>query len=94
MMGVAKALNRDQIPSLQSSRAGRKESHWSASAIQDIVQNEKYKGVYVWNASYQSECPKSGRLIKTKKAEEEVIRLERPEIRIVEDTLWNAAQQD
>jgi DNA invertase Pin-like site-specific DNA recombinase len=91
MMGIAKALNRDRIPSPQNSRARKQGSQWCSSAIQDILHNEKYKGVYVWNATYQSEHPKSGLLMKVKKAEHEVIRLERPEIRIVLDTLWDAA---
>jgi site-specific DNA recombinase len=92
MMGIAKALNRDRIPSPQNSRARKQGSQWCSSAIQDILRNEKYnKGVYVWNASYQSEHPKSGQLMKVKKAAHEVIRLERPEIRVVPDTLWDAA---
>ncbi len=91
MMGIAKALNRDKIPSPQNSRARKEGSQWSTSAIQDILRNEKYKGVYVWNVSYQSEHPKTGQLIKVKKAAHEVIRLERPEIRILPDTLWEAA---
>ena len=52
--------------------------------------NQKYKGVYVWNASYQSEHPKTGQLIKLDKPAHEVIRLDRPEIRIVPDDLWEA----
>ncbi|NYF53916.1 DNA invertase Pin-like site-specific DNA recombinase [Edaphobacter lichenicola] len=91
MLGIAKALNRDRIPSPQNSRARKEGSQWCTSAIKDILHNEKYKGLYVWNASYQSEHPKTGELIKVKKAEHEVIRLERPEIRIVPDILWNAA---
>jgi site-specific DNA recombinase len=91
MLGIAKALNRDRIPSPQNSRARKQGSQWCPSAIRDILHNEKYKGVYVWNASYQSEHPKSGELIKVKKAAHEVIRLERPEIRIVPDILWDAA---
>jgi hypothetical protein len=91
MMGIAKALNQDRIPSPQNSRARKKESQWCSSAIQDILRNEKYKAVYVWNVSHQLEHPKTGQLIKVKKAAHEVIRLERPEIRIVPDTLWDAA---
>jgi DNA invertase Pin-like site-specific DNA recombinase len=91
MLGIAKGFNRDRIPSPQNSRARKEGSQWCASAITDILHNEKYKGVYVWNASYQSEHPKSGHLIKVQKAAHEVIRLERPEIRIVSDSLWDAA---
>jgi site-specific DNA recombinase len=90
VLGITKALNRDKIPSPQNSRARKEGSQWCPSAIKDIFHNEKYKGMYVWNSSYQSEHPKTGELIKVKKAEHEVIRLERPEIRIVPDILWNA----
>jgi site-specific DNA recombinase len=91
VLGVAKALNREKVPSPQNSRARKEGSQWCTSAIKDILHNEKYKGVYVWNASYQSVHPKTGELIKVKKAEHDVIRSERPEIRIVPDILWEAA---
>ncbi len=91
VMGIAKALNRHRIPSPQNSRVRKQGSEWCSSVIKDILHNEKYKGVYVWNASRQLEHPMTGQLMKVEKASHEVIRVERQEIRIVPDTLWDVA---
>ncbi|MFN2975443.1 recombinase family protein [Terriglobus aquaticus] len=93
MMGIAKLLNAEMIPSPINSRARKTESNWGSDPIKTIVKNVKYIGQYIWNVSHQEEDPDTGKIQKVDKPETEWVRIDAPELRIVSDELWAAAAE-
>ncbi|MGV6805895.1 MAG: recombinase family protein, partial [Ruegeria sp.] len=85
---IAKDLNREGVPS-----ASGKE--WTQSAINGnrrrgigILNNEIYIGVLVWNRMRMVRDPTTGKRISRINPEEEWIRKDVPDLRIVSDELW------
>lgn len=85
---IAKELNSEGVPS-----ASGKE--WTQSAINGnrrrgigILNNEIYIGVLVWNRMRMVRDPSTGKRISRINPEEEWIRKDVPELRIVHDELW------
>lgn len=72
---------------------------WCVSAIYGhpakacgILRNELYVGRYVWNRSRWVKDPDTGRRRRTERPPTEWQRAEMPELRIVDDEAWQAAQ--
>lgn len=73
---------------------------WATSAIYGhpergagVLNNELYRGVYIWNRSTWQKDPDTGKRIRFMRPPEEVHREERPELRIVDEELWDAARK-
>lgn len=82
---IAKELNRLAVP---TPKKGRKKlgGYWRPATVDRILSNSVYRGVYTWNASSYSKA----------KAKKENVPLRpteypRPELRVVEDDVWFAA---
>ncbi|MDR0480867.1 MAG: recombinase family protein, partial [Gallionellaceae bacterium] len=80
----------------QGARTGRGGT-WSVSALygspnkgSGILNNELYLGRYVWNRSQWVKDPDTGKRTRTDRPQNEWMRDERPELRIVSDEAWNA----
>ncbi len=56
------------------------------------LQNEKYIGTWVWNKTRFLKDPDSGRRGPVPRPREEWVRQERPDLRIIDDALWDAVQ--
>lgn len=93
---IARDLNADAIP-------GPKGSAWRDTSIRGdvrrgtgIINNELYVGVRVWNHKQVVKDPSSGKDVARLNPESEWIRNEVPDLRIVNDALWEAVkrQQD
>jgi len=91
LMKLAYLLNREGIP---SPRAGSKHKRfgWGASTIRAILYNEKYAGVWRFKESQWVKVPGTNRRMAKKRPAEEVIKLDRPELRIVHPDLWDAVK--
>ncbi|HWR16056.1 MAG TPA: recombinase family protein [Terriglobales bacterium] len=90
---VAKALNKEGVLSPQPPRKGRVRA-WCPSAIREMLLNEKYRGVQVWNRTKTvRNRDKNGRIEQRPRDESEWVRVEVPELRIVSDELWQAARE-
>lgn len=90
---VAKTLNKEGILSPQAPRKGRVRA-WCPSAIREMLLNEKYRGVVVWNRTKTvRNRDKNGRTEQRPRPESEWVRVEVPELRIVSDELWEAARE-
>jgi DNA invertase Pin-like site-specific DNA recombinase len=85
MITVAKTLNDEGI---SAPRKGT--GSWAPSSIRAILYNEKYQGVLVWN-KYQKTY-RRGTKVREKRPEEEWLRVEIPELRIVPQDLWDKVQ--
>jgi site-specific DNA recombinase len=89
---IAKTLNRERILSPRPSRSV-KMGGWYMSAIRELLLNEKYHGVLVWNRTKTVRNRETGRSEQRRRPESEWVRVEVPEMRIVPDELWNAVRE-
>lgn len=96
---IADALNREGVPS-PGARWRRTERRtdrkWLASAIygdprtgSGILNNEIYRGVRVWNRSRRDVDPETERKVFVQRPASEVVRVDVPHLRIVDDALWD-----
>ena len=92
-MTIALKLNEEGVPA-PGIRLGRPQSLWSAHEISEILRNEKYVGIYVWNQSKVVRNPNTQRKERHKHPESEWERVEVPEWRIVTEELWEAAARE
>jgi len=89
---VAKALNAEGILSPQPPRKGKIRA-WCPSAIREMLLNEKYRGVVVWNRTKTVRNRETGKTEQRPRPESEWVRVEVPELRIVSDQLWESARE-
>ena len=89
---IAQRLNRQGIP-------GPRGGYWNASTINGsrqrrngILNNELYLGRITYNRQRFVKDPESGKRISRLNPEHEWIRVEVPELRIIEDDLWERVQ--
>lgn len=102
-LSIAKTLNRRGVPSPGASwkRKGGKtaDGKWRVSSIYGdtkrgtgILCNELYRGQYVWNRCEWRKEPGSNKRKPFVRPESEWMRLEMPELRIIDDALWSRVQ--
>ena len=89
---VAKALNAEGVLSPQPPRKGKIRA-WCPSAIREMLLNEKYRGVVLWNRTKTVRNRETGKTEQRPRPESEWVRVEVPELRIVSDQLWESARE-
>jgi site-specific DNA recombinase len=91
LTSIAHGLNRDAIP---SPRVGSKHKcfGWGASTIRAILYNERYIGVWRFKEKQWVKIPGTNRRQPRARNAAEVIVRHRPELRIVDQKLWDAVQ--
>lgn len=88
LRAIATKLNQEGVP---SPRAGRRGSgSWAFTTINKIVSNRRYLGFVPWNQSQKAY--KSGTKVRLKRPRDEWMEVAAPQLRIVSDELWAAAQ--
>ena len=92
---IANRLNQEGVPTPRARGHKGKRGTWSPSALRGVLTNPIYRGELVWNRSQwirdhgaDHEKPKRRR---HDRPESEWVRVERPELRIVDDETWAAA---
>src|SRR6267378_4179818 len=85
---IATDLNRDGIPGPFGRTWGDTTIRGHACRGNGIVNNELYAGVLVWNRQRFIKDPNSGKRVSRPNPEAKWIRTEVPELRIVNDQLW------
>jgi site-specific DNA recombinase len=95
---IAGELNRQNVHSPGASwnrRAKRKDGSWLASAISGdprkgvgILNNDLYRGVYVWNRSRWVRDPETRRRVRKERPQAERVVQNLSDLRIVSDELW------
>jgi DNA invertase Pin-like site-specific DNA recombinase len=75
------------------SRAGRPRG-WSATTVRDLLHRELYRGVLVWNREAKRDAwgRRERRRAQRRRTESDWVRVERPDLRIVSEDLWQAVQ--
>jgi site-specific DNA recombinase len=71
-------------PMPSRNRTGRA---WCTSSIFEMLRNERYRGVQVWNRTKKDRNPETGRKVSRPRPESEWMRVEVPDWRIVSETL-------
>jgi DNA invertase Pin-like site-specific DNA recombinase len=86
---IAVHLNIERVPA--PSAGGRGTGSWSPSAIREIIRRERYRGVYVHGAT--DRVKEGGKRVARKADPSQVMRIEVPEWRVIDDETWCAAQE-
>jgi DNA invertase Pin-like site-specific DNA recombinase len=89
---IAHALNREGVP---SPRQGSKHQRfgWGAGTIRAILRNEKYIGIWRFKEREWVKVPGTNKRRPRPRPADEVITIDRPELRIIDDELWTAVQK-
>ena len=88
---IAKALNAERIPAPRP-RSGRSAAGWCPTAIRAMLHNERYVGRMVWNRCKFVKVPGTNRRVARLRPENEWRTNSLPELRIVNDELWETVQ--
>ena len=90
---IAHALNAEAAPAPRATH-GRK-SGWAASTVRDVLRSEVYRGVLIWGQTQKRDG--WGQRVTRRRARQrppsDWIRVERPDLRIVPEPLWQAVQE-
>ncbi|MDP2619564.1 MAG: recombinase family protein [Hyphomicrobiales bacterium] len=90
---IAADLNSEGIPGPLSRAWGDTSIRGHVCRGTGILNNELYAGVLVWNRLRYVKNPATGKRVSRINPESEWIRTEVPELRIVDEELWQAARQ-
>src|SRR5262249_17824975 len=86
LVRIAKRLTEEGIPKPHAGR-GR---GWAPSAIREMLTRDLYRGVIVWNK--MERVYRGGTRTKRRRPSSEWITVQAPELRVVDEALWNAVQ--
>ncbi len=88
---IASGLNRERIP---SPRVGSRHKcfGWGASTIRAILYNERYAGVWRFKQRQWVKVPGTNRRQPQTRNAADVMTMERPELRIIEASVWTEVQ--
>jgi len=89
---IGRQLNREGVP---SPRAGSKHKRfgWGTTTIRAILRNETSTGVWRFNEREWVRVPGTNKRRPRARPADEVITIERPELRIIDQELWAAVQE-
>ena len=85
---IAKELNARGVPAPRAGKRGI--GSWCVGSLKPMLQRDRYRGVIVWGK--KEKTYRKGTKVRVSRPEEEWIRVEAAELRIVDEELWNAAQ--
>lgn len=86
---IAHQLNNDGVPAPRAGRRGT--GSWAPSCIRSMLRNQRYRGVYVHGKIKKQR--RAGIVSRVHAEPAEVITVELPEWRIVDDATWTKAQE-
>jgi site-specific DNA recombinase len=89
---IARLFNQEHVPAPIPARQRLRQA-WSRYTIREMLFNERYRGVVVWNRTQKMRDPETGRKVSRARPATEWKRVEVPDLRIVPENLWIAAHQ-
>jgi site-specific DNA recombinase len=97
MGAIAARLNSRGVPSPRQAKAHRTRrdgvgAGWDLSAVRVILTNQLYRGRLIWNRSRWMRLPGTRRRRRQLRPESEWVIVERPDLLIIEASLWHQAQ--
>jgi site-specific DNA recombinase len=87
---IAASLNDEGAPAPMPRRQGRPRG-WAPSSIREVLHRDLYHGVVVWNRT--ARIVRQGARAQRERPAGDVVSVTRPELAIVDETLWKAAQE-
>jgi len=87
---IAYTLNAEGAPAPSPRRPGRAPS-WSSTTVRDALNRETYRGLVTWNRRRRD--IRHGKRAVSLRPENQWIRREAPELRIISDSLWQRAHE-
>jgi site-specific DNA recombinase len=88
---IAKALNADRVCPPRP-RLTVKHATWAPTAIREMLRRDVYAGRLIWNRSRFIKVPGTNKRVARPRPRSEWQTSERPDLRIVNDALWQAVQ--
>ena len=90
---IAHALNAEAALAPRATQ-GRKRG-WSASTVRDVLRSEIYRGVLIWGQTQKRDGwgQRVTRRAARQRPLDDWIRVERPDLRIVSEALWDGVQE-
>jgi hypothetical protein len=88
---ISKTLNAGGVQAPQPPRT-RAMQAWCPTAIREMLRNQLYRGVRVWNRTVKTRNPETGRKVSKPRPKDEWQRVEVPKLCIVPEDLWMAVQ--
>jgi site-specific DNA recombinase len=88
---IAKELNADGIPPPRGTKK-KIQSSWVYTAIREMLRRDIYRGSVVWNKRKYKKRPGTNKRISVPRPESQWVVIERPELRIVPQELWDRVQ--
>jgi site-specific DNA recombinase len=88
---IAKILNSEGVPPPRP-RADRPVPSWCPTAIHAMLRRELYVGRLIWNRSKFVKSPGTNKRVRRARPRHEWKILNRPELRIISDELWDSVQ--
>ena len=86
---ITKALNEDRVPAPRPQQ--RRPVGWAGSSVREVLLRPLYRGEIVWNQTRKRDG--WGQANRRTRAAGEWVRIPAPELRIVPEALWHAAQE-
>lgn len=93
LAAIASGLNADGVTPPRSSRRLRAPS-WQVTTVRSMLHNPRYRGVLTFGERTWRKVPDTQLRRPKMRAPHEVVRLERPELRIVDEETWLAANPE
>ena len=91
LKAITRVLNAEHL-SPPRARAGRVRATWCPTAIREMLRRTLYVGRVIWNRSKFVKKPGTRKRIRRERPQTEWSVSERPELRILNDELWQAVQ--
>jgi site-specific DNA recombinase len=85
LRGIAASLNERGVASPRAGKRGT--GSWAPGSLQPMLRRELYHGVIVWNR--YEKMYRGGTKVRIERPREEWLRVEAPELKIIDDDIWN-----
>jgi len=82
---IVERLNREGLRGVRGAR-------WQEGAVKRVLRNEKYTGKLIWGKTTVERRPGTSQLLTRSRPRDQWRTLDRPDLRIVSDALWNRVQ--
>jgi site-specific DNA recombinase len=92
LANIAKLLNSEGVVAPLPPRT-REIRAWCPSSIREMLRNERYRGIFVWNRTRKERNPETGRKTSRPRPQSEWMRVDVPEWRIVSEDLWKRVEE-
>ena len=92
LKGIAHQLNVSGISAPRNNRRNAAPGTWCTSTVRTILRNPKYIGDWAWGRTKWVKVHGTGKRVPVKRSKSDWVANERPELRIIDQPLWERVQ--